>query len=134
MCRILSWDHKNQECWIPASALGELRHLSTVNGQLSTAEGIEMLIHQWWAIASSALNPSTSTGDSARLRFLQPESRIQSEHPWPAPWISKITGNSAFYLTNAVQLLNQPGEWYLNTNSNVYFIGRAPAKTCARPK
>ena len=32
------------------------------------------------------------------LTFHQPESRIQTEHPWPAPWISKETGNSAFYL------------------------------------
>jgi hypothetical protein len=114
MRRILSWDHKNQECWIPASALGELR-LSAINRQLSTAEGLEMVIHQWWAIAILRIKSIDIHGDSARLRFLQPESRIQSEHPWPAPWISAVTGNSAFFLTNALQLLNQPGEWYLDT-------------------
>jgi hypothetical protein len=54
-------------------------------------------------------------GDSAKLFFHQPESRIQSEHPWPAPWISQETGNSAFYLTNAIQFLDEPGEWFLDT-------------------
>jgi hypothetical protein len=64
-------------------------------------------------------------GDSAKLSFYQPESRIESEHPWPAPWISKKTGNSAFYLSNAIQFLNKPGEWYLdNATHKIYYIPR----------
>jgi hypothetical protein len=64
-------------------------------------------------------------GDSAKLSFHQPESRIQSEHPWPAPWISKKTGNSAFYLTNAIQFLDQPGEWFLDMkNRKLYYYPR----------
>jgi hypothetical protein len=54
------------------------------------------------------------------LSFYQPESRIQSEHPWPAPWISKESGNSAFYLTNALQLLDEPGEWFLGEQKLYY--------------
>ncbi|HSU51144.1 MAG TPA: right-handed parallel beta-helix repeat-containing protein, partial [Segetibacter sp.] len=43
-------------------------------------------------------------------------------HPWPAPWISKETGNSAFYLINAIQFLNKPGEWFLDMkNRKVYY-------------
>jgi len=56
-------------------------------------------------------------GDSVKLSFMQPESRIQSEHPWPAPWLSKTTGNSAFWLLNAIQFLNAPGEWYLDRDA-----------------
>lgn len=131
MSRILSWNHKKQECWIPLTALPEgLRKQSAVTlssarpelaegskGDLPAAPGLEMLIHQWWAIAILRIRSIDIQGDSARLRFLQPESRIQSEHPWPAPWISTKTGNSAFYLTNAVQCLNQPGEWFLDTKN-----------------
>jgi len=104
MMRILSWDHHNQSCWIPKPRTGDLTH----------EKGMEMLIHQMWAIAILRVKTYEPSGDSVRLTFQQPESRIQSEHPWPAPFISKKTGNSAFYLTNAIQFLDQPGEWYLD--------------------
>lgn len=103
MRRILSWDHKNEQCQIPL--LKGLQH----------AKGLEMFIHQWWAIAQLRIKTMDIAGDSARLSFHQPESRIQSEHPWPAPWISAKTGNSAFRLENALQLLDEPGEWFLDT-------------------
>jgi hypothetical protein len=104
MMRILSWDHKNQSCWIPKPKTNDLIKV----------KGMEMLIHQMWAIAILRVKTYEPSGDSAKLTFRQPESRIQSEHPWPAPVISKKTGNSAFYLTNAIQFLDQPGEWYLD--------------------
>jgi hypothetical protein len=104
MNRILSWDKINQSCWIPTPKVPDL----------TKAYGLEMLIHQWWAIAVLRVRSIEVQGDSTRLLFHQPESRIQSEHPWPSPWISKKTGNSAFYLSNAIQFLNQPGEWYLD--------------------
>lgn len=115
MKRILSWDHKTQTCWIPKPPIADLNHI----------RGMEMFIHQWWAIAILRIKSVEVQGDSARLSFYQPESRVQSEHPWPAPWISKKTGNSAFYLSNAIQFLNQPGEWYLDTEHHkVYYMPR----------
>ncbi|WP_198175210.1 L-rhamnose mutarotase [Spirosoma telluris] len=115
MNRILSWNKQEQTCWIPAPNFGDL----------SKAIGLEMLIHQWWAIANLRIKRIDVQGDSAKLWFHQPESRIQSEHPWPAPWLSKETGNSAFYLTNAIQFLNQPGEWFLDTRAEkIYYIPR----------
>ncbi|MVM30317.1 L-rhamnose mutarotase [Spirosoma sp. HMF4905] len=115
MNRILSWNKQEQTCWIPAPKFGDL----------SKASGLEMLIHQWWAIANLRIKRIEVQGDSAKLWFHQPESRIQSEHPWPAPWISKETGNSAFYLTNAIQFLNQPGEWFLDTKAEkIYYVPR----------
>jgi hypothetical protein len=115
MSRILSWDHKAQTCWIPKPKTGDL----------SKVAGMEMLIHQMWAVAILRIKSITVQGDSAKLSFEQPESRVQSEHPWPAPFISKKTGNSAFYLTNAIQFLNQPGEWYLDRRTGkVYYWPR----------
>jgi hypothetical protein len=115
MNRILSWDHKTQTCMIPWPASADTSHL----------KGMEMFIHQWWAIAILRVQAVKVMGDSARLSFYQPESRIQSEHPWPAPWISKKTGNSAFYLSNAISFLNKPGEWFHDRSSNkIYYIPR----------
>lgn len=104
MSRILSWNKNDGTCWIPAPK----------NLPLKNIDGLEMFIHQWWAIAILRIRKMEISGDSAKLFFHQPESKIQSEHPWPAPWISKETGNSAFYLTNAIQFLDEPGEWYLD--------------------
>jgi hypothetical protein len=116
MYRILSWNHQDQTCWIPKPKTGDI----------TKVEGLEMFIHQWWAIANLRVKSVEVRGDSAKLSFHQPESRIQSEHPWPAPWISNKTGNSAFYLTNAIQFLDQPGEWYLDMkNAKIYYYPRA---------
>jgi hypothetical protein len=103
MNRILSWNKKEQTCWIPGPRTN-----------LKNVAGLEMFIHQWWAIAILRIKSVEIHGDSTKLSFHQPESRVQSEHPWPAPWISKETGNSAFYLTNALQFLDEPGEWWLD--------------------
>lgn len=108
MNRILNWNHQTEKCWIPFS----------LPGALNKENSVEMIIHQWWAIAILRIKSMNVQGDSAELSFHQPESRIQSEHPWPAPWLSKKTGNSAFYLTNAIQLLDQPGEWFLDMHNH----------------
>lgn len=115
MNRILSWDHQTETCWIPRP---KIAHIDRI-------KGMEMFIHQWWAVAILRIKSVIIKGDSARLSFYQPESRIQSEHPWPAPRISKKMGNSAFYLSNALQLLNKPGEWYLDDQTHkIYYLPR----------
>jgi hypothetical protein len=116
MYRILSWDKTEQTCRIPTPKTLPLQHTT----------GLEMVIQQWWAIAILRIKKFEAHGDSTKLFFHQPESRIQSEHPWPAPWISKETGNSAFYLTNALELLDSPGEWWLDVvNRKLYYWPRS---------
>ena len=114
MDRILSWNSRTQQCIIPKTPVA-----------ISNIEGIEMTIHQWWAIANLRIRSAMVKGDSVHLSFFQPESRIQSEHPWPAPWISTETGNSAFFLSNALQFLDSPGEWFLDKkNRKLYYWPR----------
>ncbi len=116
MLRILAWDKKQEICWIPKPQ----------NLTNSNIRGTEMLIHQWWEIANLRIKSIDIQGDSAALHFYQPESKLQSEHPWPAPWISKETGNSAFYLSNNLAFLDEAGEWFYDTNTQkLYYIPRA---------
>jgi hypothetical protein len=115
MNRILAWNKIEQTCTIPTSAF-----------DLKNIDGLEMFIHQWWAIANLRIQKVEVNGDSTKLFFHQPESKIQSEHPWPAPWVSKETGNSAFYLTNAIQFLEEPDEWFLDSkNKKLYYYPQA---------
>jgi hypothetical protein len=102
MGRILSWNAADETCQIPLSGKTGLQYTA----------GMEMLIQQWWAVANLRIKSIKKSADGAVLAFMQPESRIQAEHPWPAPWISQKTGNSAFNLNNSIQFLDQPGEWY----------------------
>ena len=116
MHRILNWNKAAQTCWIPTPAIAGL----------ANATGLELFIQQWWAVATLRIRAMEVHGDSTQLSFYQPESRIESEHPWPAPWLSKETGNSAFYLTNALALLDEPGEWWLDiANQQLYYWPRA---------
>lgn len=116
MHRILNWNKKEETAVIPALPFTGLEKET----------GVEMFIHQWWAIANLRVKKMQVAKDSTVLHFHHPESSIQSEHPWPAPWLSKETGNSAFYLTNALQFLDEPGEWYLDiANGKLYYWPRA---------
>ncbi|WP_300597190.1 L-rhamnose mutarotase [Niabella sp.] len=102
MQRILNWDKKTATAIIPLHPFENLE----------VTPGLEFFIHQWWEVASLRIRKLEKAGDSCRVYFYEPESRIQNEHPWPAPWLSSETGNSAFYLGNARSFLDEPGEWY----------------------
>lgn len=119
MARILSWNFPAKTCRIPLPVLKGIRNFENI-------KGMEMVIQQWWAIANLRIRSVEVTGNEAELSFMEPESRVQSEHPWPAPWISAKTGNSPFYLTNAVEFLDEPGEWFEDLkHGKVYYWPRA---------
>jgi len=60
---------------------------------------LEMVVHQRWAIAILRVKSFTVLGDSiAEMSFLEPESRLEFEHPWPQPVIGGERGNSSFLL------------------------------------
>ncbi|MCX2452525.1 L-rhamnose mutarotase [Pedobacter sp. PLR] len=119
MARILSWNSAGRTCRIPLKELTNMKNVASI-------KGMEMVIQQWWAIANLRVKEIKVKGAEAELSFMEPESRVQSEHPWPAPWISAKTGNSPFYLTNAIQFLDEPGEWYEDLkNGKLYYWPKA---------
>ncbi len=101
MTRLVSWDRPKREAWIPAS--------TTVPKNL---RGVEMTILQMWEIAIVRLKSHRIEGDRARVTFHDPEARVEFEHPWPQPVFSKEYGASPFFLSNAIEFLDTPGEWY----------------------
>src|SRR6201991_690970 len=119
MNRILDVDKKNKLIWVPAAGAGV---------KLAAAGQLEMVIHQMWAIAVLRVKTIDRVGDRLKLSFWEPESHIEFEHPWPAPVMysaHKQNGNSAYFLTNALELLDQPGEWYADVQKGkVYYWPR----------
>ena len=125
MNRICSVDEKNEILYVPVVSI---RRLIDNKGNLK-AKYAEMVLHQMWCVANLRIRSVEVQGDSAAIRFHQPESRIQFEHPWPHPMVTTDGHNSAFYLTNARELQDVPGEWYHDIDARkVYYYPREGEK------
>lgn len=125
MNRICSVDEKNEILYVPAVSI---RRLIDNKGNLK-AKYAEMVLHQMWCVANLRIRSVEVQGDSAAIRFHQPESRIQFEHPWPRPMVTTDGHDSAFYLTNARELQDVPGEWYHDIDARkVYYYPREGEK------
>ena len=125
MNRICSVDEKNEILYVPVVSI---RRLIDNKGNLK-AKYAEMVLHQMWCVANLRIRSVEVQGDSAAIRFHQPESRIQFEHPWPRPMVTTDGHNSAFYLTNARELQDVPGEWYHDIDARkVYYYSREGEK------
>ena len=125
MNRICSVDEKNEILYVPAVSI---RRLIDNKGNLK-AKYAEMVLHQMWCVANLRIRSVEVQGDSVAIRFHQPESRIQFEHPWPRPMVTTNGHNSAFYLTNARELQDVPGEWYHDIDARkVYYYPREGEK------
>lgn len=112
MTRIIRNDKVNQILWVPAKSVKAIQK----------APYAEMVLHQMWAVSFLRIKSIRIQGDSAAVRFHNPESKLQFERPWPQPMIGAGV-NSPFYLTNAMVLLDQPGEWYhdIRTHKLYYY-------------
>ena len=115
MERMIDFVTDREEIWIPTPSIA----------QLEQARQMEMVVHQRWAIAILRVKDFDIQGEKTRVTFHQPESQLEFAHPWPQPVIGGEKGNSSFYLCNAIQLLDAPGEWYRDYPSGkIYYWPR----------
>lgn len=119
MNRVIANDPVNEILWVPAKAVAKIKN----------APYAEMVLHEMWCVANLRIKSIEIQGDSASVRFHNPESRIQFEHPWPRPMITTDGHNSAFYLTNAMELLDQPGEWYHDIKTHKVYYYPLPGES-----
>ncbi len=113
MWRIRGMDKEKEELYVPAAAVRKVLH----------ARQVEMVLHEMWCVANLRIKDIKMQGDSAAITFHNPESHIHFMHPWPSPMVTTNGHNSAFYLTNARELLDTPGEWYLDTKEQrLYYM------------
>ena len=134
MNRIRTYDKKNHILWVPKKAVEKLRayfspltsHLSPLTSHLSP---LEMVLHEMWCTSNLRIKRIEVQGDSAAIRFHHPEAKIQFEHPWPSPMTPDTGHPSPFYLTNAKELLDEPGEWYHDIREHkLYYMPRESEK------
>ena len=117
--RMIDFNPEEQTITIPVS--------QSVNSErLQNAGQLEMIVHQRWAIAILRVKSIDAKDRQAVVRFHEPESHLEFAHPWPQPVIGGEKGNSSFCLTNALELLDQPGEWFQEYPSGtIYYYPQA---------
>ena len=119
MHRIMTYDKKNHVLWVPKKAIANSQ-FSILNSQFA-----ELVLHEMWCTSNLRIKSMTVDGDSVAVRFHNPEARLQFEHPWPSPMTPDTKHPSPFYLTNAKELLDEPGEWYHDINTHkLYYMPR----------
>ena len=129
MERMIDFNPEEQTITIPTASIPVL---STNNAQntkdldwLKNASQLEMMVHQRWAIAILRMKSIDVKGEQSVVRFHDPESQLEFEHPWPQPVIGGEKGNSSFCLMNALELLDSPGEWFQEYPSGtIYYYPR----------
>ena len=119
MARIRTYDKKNQVLWVPKKAVEKILK----------APYAEMVLHEMWCTSNLRIKSITPQGDSAAIRFHNPEGPIQFLHPWPSPMTPDTKHPSPFYLTNAKELLDEPGEWYHDIRTRTLYYMPFPGET-----
>ncbi|WP_211146669.1 MULTISPECIES: right-handed parallel beta-helix repeat-containing protein [Bacteroides] len=117
--RMIDFNPEEQTITIPVS--------QSVNPKrLQNAGQLEMIVHQRWAIAILRVKSIDVKDGQAVVHFHEPESHLEFAHPWPQPIIGGEKGNSSFCLINALELLDQPGEWFQEYPSGtIYYYPQA---------
>ena len=115
MPRIRTYDKKNHVLWVSKTAVSKI-----VNAPYA-----EMVLHEMWCTSNLRIKDLSVHGDSVAVTFHNPEAKIQFEHPWPSPMTPNTGHPSPFYLTNAKELLDEPGEWYHDIRTHkLYYMPR----------
>ena len=122
MINIIDFRKEDHEIWIPLSAFQNV-----IRGDVQEEiRNLEMIVHQRWAIAILRVKSYDVEGDIVKLKFEEPESRLEFEHPWPQPVVNEDRGDgvlrtSSFNLLGGSCFLSQ-GTWYQdNTTGNIIY-------------
>ena len=95
-----------------------------------TTKNLEMVVHQRWAIAILRVASMDVQGDKTVVSFMEPESRLEFEHPWPQPVIGGEKGNSSFLLRTTEQRDGIEQLIIIDGANYVHFEGMTFDKTC----
>jgi hypothetical protein len=112
--RLVAWDKTNEAATIPTTALAGIKKSAR----------LEMIVDQIWEIAALRVKSIQIKGTNALVTFKQPESKIEFQHPWP-PVIVTTNYHAPFFLANAIEFLDSPGEWFEDLSAGkIYYWPR----------
>ena len=108
--RLTGADNTNQNIQVASSEVSSWNNFTKV----------EMHIMTGWGDSTVRLASTTTTGSTAYLKIQSPESTILFVRPFPhlGGQFGGFTKH-CYYFENALELLDQPGEWYLDEGKGV---------------
>ena len=107
-------------------ALGELT-VPVIEQTFQHPEQLELTIIQDWTTNMLRVKTLQSTTNRSKLTFCSPESEIEFKRPWPILRADENSfSNHMFYLSNAIELLDHPQEWFRDAeNGKLYYWPRS---------
>ena len=107
--RLTGWDLKGQNLIIPASEIENWNNFKQV----------EMALQQYWSESYLHLDSFQKYSGGAELAYISIDNRqknILFKRGYP-----QKQDNAAFHFENAYEFITEPGEWYLDRNTNELF-------------
>lgn len=121
LARLVAWNKTNLTATIPISVLKAVE----------SPASLEMVVDQVWEIADLRIQSIHRKGDYAVLTFQNPEGPIEFGHPWP-PITVNAHYQAPFFLVNAIEFLNAPGEWFADQAAGKIYYWPRPGEDLAR--
>jgi hypothetical protein len=113
--RLSGWDKTANNLQVPSSAVATWNNLTKV----------EMHVNIAWGDSTLRIASITSSGTTALVKFQSPESPLVFVRPNPNMAQVGWGSGRAYYFENALEFLDQAGEWYLDeTTSTIYYKPR----------
>ena len=97
------WPTEGMERMIDFNSTDRSITIPTPPKDVLETKNLEMVVHQRWAIAILRVKDMKVVGDKTIVSFMEPESRLEFDHPWPQPVIGGEKGNSSFLLRTTEQ-------------------------------
>ena len=114
--RLSGWDKNAHNVQVPSSVVGDWQHLDKV----------EMHINLAWGDTTMRIASITDSGGTAYVKFQTDEDDIVFVRPYPSMAVAGWGQGRAYFFENAFELIDQPGEWYLDETTNtVYYLPRS---------
>ena len=104
--RLVQWDITNREAVVDAKDVAQWRRL----------QHVEMFLLQSWVVNWLRVGSIRIKGGKARIVFQEPERDLVFSHPYPWP-----RNTDPFYFVNALEFLDEPGEWYLDNAAGLLY-------------
>lgn len=111
--RNLGFDPKNKTVKVRSSEIADWKNLNEV----------EMVVHQHWYQSRIKIESFRKEKDTAFIVPMQPA----RDHLFRLTYARMLADGKPYYFENALEFLDQEGEWYLDKNNNtVYYkpVGR----------
>jgi hypothetical protein len=114
--RLSGWDKTAHNVQVPSSAVGKWKNLTKV----------EMHVNIAWGDSTLRIASISTTGNTAYVKFQEDEDSLVFIRPNPRMDQLGWGQGRAYFFENALEFLDQPGEWYLDeTTHTVYYKPRS---------